>query len=301
MNSIPAAVGRQFSLKGWSLNPASTFPPEMELSTRQVWTDSTASLTVSRAGDAFLISFWDQPGVWIDPAKRCLFHISPSADLPSEALHHFLADQILPRLVAHDGALVLHGGAVSYPAGAVAILGQSGRGKSTLVGSLQRPDNPILSDDALILGREDVAVSVRAVYPGLRLMPDSIAALFSGPIETDPVAYYTEKQRVRVAAATDSGRHPLAMLILLDPPGDATAVTLRRMRPMETCMELIANSFALDPTDRQRAAADLVRASAVAARVPAFALSYPRDYSRLAEVRSAILDQLTQSAATVGD
>ncbi len=54
----------------------------------------------------------------------------------------------------------------------------------------------------------------------------------------------------------------------------------------------IANSFALDPTDLDRARVKLERASALAFHIPVFELNFPRDYSRLTQVHAAILAQL---------
>lgn len=287
-----------------SPDPANILPPGWKLADLQssldrnpaaVWTDRNKTLTVSRVGSRFVLKFWNIETFVVDPDERSVAPIARSADMTTTMLEHLLADQVLPRLAAHDGALVVHAGAVRHPAGAIAILGESGVGKSTLVGSLGAVSQPILSDDALIVAPGAAGATARAVYPGLRLLPDSIAALFPGAIGTDPVADYTEKLRLRVDGVTDGGTHPLGLLVFLDPPGDGDTIALRPMTVSQTCMGLIANSFALDPTDRARAAARMAQAGAVANRVTSVALSYPRDYARLAEVRAAIVDRLLTS------
>ncbi len=45
----------------------------------------------------------------------------------------------------------------------------------------------------------------------------------------------------------------------------------------------------LDPTDMDRVRERLVAASELARQVPSFALNYPRDYTRLSDVREAML------------
>jgi hypothetical protein len=59
-------------------------------------------------------------------------------------------------------------------------------------------------------------------------------------------------------------------------------------------MGVIANSFSLDPTGRDRAGQKLAAASAFAATVPAFEIAYPRDYSILPDVHVVLRDQLTK-------
>lgn len=241
-----------------------------------------------------MLRFWDIPVVLIDTTTRQVSRIVTAAELDADALAHLLADQVLPRLIAHDRVLVLHAGAVRHQAGAIVVLGDSGLGKSTLVGSLASAEHPIMSDDAMIVTQDHGGVKVSAVYPGLRLLPDSIAALFPGNAGTDPVADYTDKLRVRVGTMTEDGRHPVGLLAFLEPPANTAAITLRRLSPSETCMALISNSFSLDPTDKAGAAGKLAQASAIAAKVPAYALGYPRDYARLKDVHQVLLDQMAR-------
>jgi hypothetical protein len=55
-------------------------------------------------------------------------------------------------------------------------------------------------------------------------------------------------------------------------------------------MSIIGNAFQLDPTDTQRAARLMRAAADVARRVPAFGLSYPRDFARLPDVCAAVIE-----------
>ena len=130
--------------------------------------------------------------------------------------------------------------------------------------------------------------TIRAVYPSLRLLPDSVTHLFGETAQTSTMAHYSEKRHVRVAGS--DATVPLGMLLFLAPP--APDIALRRMTVAEACMALVKNSFALDQTDKLWGVANLRRASALAAAVPAYTLSYPRDYAALRDVHAAILDSL---------
>jgi hypothetical protein len=54
-------------------------------------------------------------------------------------------------------------------------------------------------------------------------------------------------------------------------------------------MELLRESFALDPSDTIQAARRLDQASRVAQLLPAFKLAYPRTYEFLPEVGRAVI------------
>lgn len=211
-------------------------------------------------------------------------------DFPAETLDHLYYDHILPRRLAHDGALVLHAGGVVIDGRAVAVTADTGHGKSTLTASLHAKGHPLLGDDALIV--EGAPPQVRAVYPSLRLNPDSAAAFFPG-VEGRPMAHYSPKRHLPVGeTATDA---PLALLIVLG--ARAPQITTRRLTPAEAVMAVITNSFAQDPGDLARARDKMRAASALAAAIPMWEISYMRDYAALPEVHATIHRLLAQAEA----
>mgnify|MGYP000509973987 CR=1 FL=1 len=217
------------------------------------------------------------------------------ATIPQVTIDHFLADQVIPRLLAHSGAFVFHAGAVRFDEAALVFLGRSGRGKSTLVASFDQAGLALLGDDAMVLSSPDGVPHVSPVYPSLRLFPDSLAALMPGAASAGPVAHYSTKQRIDVEVATDAAPSPLPIraLFALDEASADSQIGFRRLAAAEACMLLVESSFALDPADLEQARRRLNDAGALASRVPAFEISYPRDYARLPEVRGAILAQAT--------
>lgn len=206
-----------------------------------------------------------------------------NSDLPPHTLDHLYHDHVLPRVIAHQGDLVLHAGGLVIGSRAIAITAETGRGKSTLTASLHAAGHPILGDDALIVSRDDGTHQVRAVYPSLRLNPDSAAHLFPGEAGR-PMAHYSPKRHLPTGATAE--RAALAALFVLGEPADE--IRARRLAPAEATMTIIANSFALDPTDKTRAREKMAKAAALAAAVPAWELCYPRDYARLPEVHATI-------------
>ena len=76
------------------------------------------------------------------------------------------------------GFTCFHASAALIGGSAVAFVGLSGTGKSTIVGALARGGYPILGDDTAVLEEISEEFCIRPTYPHLRLWPDSASILF---------------------------------------------------------------------------------------------------------------------------
>jgi hypothetical protein len=236
------------------------------------------------------LRFWNQIAARINLPEKTVSITPFSPKVTPATLEHLLHDQIYPRLLAHEGRLALHAGAVEIGGKLALFLGESGMGKSTLVASLYQAGAHLLNDDALVIDQVGHGFTGEPIYKGLRLLPDSLASLFPQQTETSPVAHYTSKQRLNVTleAKDESSPKPVGVMFFLAPATDGQTISLRRMSAAEACMGIITNSFSLDPTDQQLAKQKLQQAAALANGVPAFELSYPRDYAMLPQVHAQI-------------
>lgn len=292
----------QRSFPKWSFaraeKVAASRPVESEI---EIWKDSVGFLTLSRTGDPqsndYRLRFADQIAVDLLLDDKALIEITVAHDLPHSSRDHFLVDQVLPRLLAYHGWLVLHAGAVRLEDQALIMLGTSGSGKSTLATSFDQAGHALLGDDALIVSWPNDQACVAAVYPSLRLLPDSIAQFFPENVATSAVAHYTNKQRVRLPVPDQDDTAPVQVSAIFAILGSADdgAIETRPLSIAEACMALIENSFMLDPTDMNRVRDRLDAASKLARQVPSFAIRYPRDYARLPEVREAMLSAVRGS------
>ncbi len=252
------------------------------------------------ADERLILDFAGAVRALVDFASRevCVFGLR--SDVTGETLQHFWADLALPALLAHEGALVIHAGAICSEGMAFAFLGNSGFGKSTLTASFGIAGFEILSDDSVIAAFNEGTYTIEATYSGLRLLTDSLNALVPSDAATSPVAHYTDKKRIdscRSLAFTENA-FPLATVFVLAEPDGSNDIRIRPMSSLDHCIALLASSFALNPGDKVRAQSRLEQVAAMANRVPAFELCYPRDYARLPMVREAILRQVSLCRAT---
>lgn len=211
-------------------------------------------------------------------------------DLLDEGLAgQWVVDQVAPRVLSHLGDLVIHAGA-AMPADGAAILvvGPSGRGKSTLAAFLHQQGWPAPGDDAMVVRPGGGGATVRSVYPRLKLRQDSGSRLYPAAAAPSP----GWKVSIDLPGPPPAAAPRLVAIFCLGGGEGAAGCRAEPLAASRTCLELVRNSYALDPADPGRAGLRLRQAGEVANAVPGFRLAYPRDYARLPEVREAILGAL---------
>lgn len=254
-------------------------------------------LAVAKCRDEFVLRFPDVADFFVSDDGRSVGIVAKPGCSP-DTVRHLLLDQALPRLLAHRGRLVLHAGASDLVGDAVAFVGESGRGKSTLVASLSDAGHPALSDDALIVTPEPDGCTCLALYPALRLWPDSMAGLALGTNGDQPTGGNSSKRRLPIPKGTAGAPIKLsALFILKEGPGGGSVprITATPLSRREACVALLRASFQLDIGNPATAAKTLEQAALVARRLPIFGLSYSREYPLLPEVHEVILEKLRQS------
>ena len=172
---------------------------------------------------------------------------------------------------------------------AVAFLGASGRGKSTLAASFAVDGCPFLADDGLVLEPANSAYLVMPSHPSLRLWEDSQGALLPPDTPTAPPVHYTTKCRFVAGSKLgycDQPRPLRAMYFLGE--GQAADIAIQRLNPAPALNCLIQHSFILDVEDRPGVSAHFDRLSKLANEAACFHLDYPRCYETLPAVLRAI-------------
>lgn len=257
-------------------------------------------LSLARQGADYWLRFPDLADFRLQMAPhRILVAAEPGTD--ATTLEHLLVDQVLPRLLAQQGHLLVHASALAIAGRHALFLGPSGGGKSTLAGLLQHAGHAVLSDDCVQLEPDGERFKAIPTYPSLRLYADSIEEVFPQPIESTPVASYSDKRRIPVAFSGGDGTGvPVDALYLLGDPTEAgETIRIAPLRPAQACEALLRHSFRLDLGDRAATASHFTRCSAVARAVPAFHLDYPRDFALRDPLVRSIAEHLTHLPASI--
>jgi hypothetical protein len=256
---------------------------------------------VRESASSVIIAFGDIASFRIDFDACLVGLVSLRSDADPATIDHLLNDHVAPRIIADLGALVIHGSAVEIAGRLAIFMGKTGAGKSTLAASFLKRGHQLLGDDAVVISKTDTGWVGEAVYPSLRLFPESITEVFPESVDTAAMAFYSDKRLVRADAmrSTGSVEVPLGMIFVLT--DGVEGVKCDRFGPADACMLMLENSFTLDPKSPIAAAARMAKAAALAAAVPCLELSYPYDFAILDDVCqqvTALMQDLEQQSPT---
>ncbi len=251
-------------------------------------------LSFGRVPDGYLMRFHGRADFTVNFVSRSIVGWrGPASTLTT--LRHLLIDQVVPLVLSRD-RLVLHASAVATPSGAVAFVGYTGAGKSTLAAALAVAGLPMLADDCLVIEPSPRGFVARPFYPGVRLWADSVRAVGASRRPSAPVAHYTRKRRL-------DGRHlsyqleglPLRRVFVLDRPVRRAAkqpLTVTALRGPAALVSILECTFQIDIGDAAAVRRTFEMQSRLVRATPVHRLTYPWQLSRLSETRDAIVARL---------
>lgn len=276
-------AGGRFHARGWRDGPSRLRP------------DGEPWLTVAAREGAYALRFPDRADFVLTGNGRTIVGYRRRRTALG-AFRHLFLDQVLPLVLSHRGVTVLHASAFVGEGGAVAFIGATGVGKSTLAASFGADGWPLMADDAVVLRERRGVVATIPAYSGLRVWPDALAAFGFGR-GAPRVSDESDKRRI---GASDPGftfanrATPLHRVYLLDPRrrGHALPPRIDPLSRRETIIELIKHSYVMDVTDRAHMVDHLDRLTRECAPLGVRRVTYPRRFAALPAVRAAILADL---------
>ena len=221
----------------------------------------------------FEISSVGWPSVGEDIRRRQVtFYRIPTA--PPDLIAILIAGSVAAYLLSAEGRLVLHASAVEVDGKALAFVGQSGQGKTTMATLLCAAGYPFVADDLLPVERSGNEVTCVPVGTELRVRQKVEALL--GRFDLRTAHRLTVDERYAVAPRTTrAGRLPLASVVVPWPDREAAEVTARRLTAGEAVITLARcqriEGWVPEPILRAQFAA----VSAVAGDVPVLSMRVP--------------------------
>ena len=255
---------------------------------RYTFDDGTVWTEFYRAGDAYLLRFPELADFEVSAdGSTVIAHPAPGTD--ESTVEHLYINQMMPLALSRQGRPAYHASVVTVPGGAVAFLGETGMGKSTLAASFALGEATFLTDDALLIEEIDGGCLAMPSHASLRLWEDSVEALGSeaNPL-ADPVSYSTKARLLAgdALAYTDEPQPLLAAYVLEQ--HDTTDVTINALTGLDRYMAWLGNSFLLDIEDDDLLSQHFEWTHRISGAVPTFSLDYPRDYGILQKVQDTV-------------
>ncbi|HEY9826171.1 MAG TPA: hypothetical protein V6D19_12030 [Stenomitos sp.] len=211
-------------------------------------------------------------------------------DAPSDTDPQFLRGYILGAamgvILRQRGLLVVHASCVAKDDIAIAFLGGSGWGKSTLASAFHAHGYRLVTDDVMAIQLNGSAPLVIPSFPEVRLLPDAAAAMGSPSSRTSLLYSLSHKQIQR-----------------LDRQFEACPVTLKQCYVLR-----IGECNGIEPLSRPQAFTELIQHSRATKTLadPNFQIQHFRQCSQLANAvpmaylkRPRSLDQLPQLVAFI--
>lgn len=227
-------------------------------------------------GDADFEIYPDEPRVvgWPTPEEDPAHY---------QSLFH---NAILPLIGDHNGGLFLHGSAVAIGGRAVAFIGQSGDGKTTLAGALAKAGHPFLTEDVIELVASSGGYTLQPKPSGLRLFADSAHYLLGDAIEWPENASKLDVSSDATIPFRDQPA-PLAAIVILG-HDHAAELSITPIQTSAAVQLLLPHSFILDVEDKPRLKTHFGRIVGLSLDVRCYQLDYTRDYEKLPQVITAI-------------
>jgi energy-coupling factor transporter ATP-binding protein EcfA2 len=210
-------------------------------------------------------------------------------------VRHLLLDQVLPVISSAEHMSGLHASAVVVGGEAIAFVGKTGRGKSTLAASFAAIGFPAMTDDCLIVKERGERFLAVPTYSSLRLWAD-VANAFGGHLgRRVRVAAYSRKIRVNGSTSTIPfcvDPAPLRCVYLLETHPTRRTVVIERLSERDAFIALVRFAFRIDPYDRVSLADEMDRLTRLSRGVSVRLLRVPRRLENLSSVHEAVLADL---------
>ena len=251
--------------------------------------DGTIAAAFFRCDDGYFLKFPELADFIVSSDGNTITS-HPSFDTSAATIEHLYLNQVMPLAFSLQGKLVFHASAVETSVGAIAFMGASSRGKSTLATSFAMSGFRFLTDDGLLLEKSAGCFYVQPSHPSIRLWDDSREALMHGKATLAPSLQFTPKTRILsddVLTFCDEARRLGNVYFLGD--GSALEVCIEPMRPSEALIGLLNHSFLLDIEARDVIASHFDELTQLVEMPIYYRLDYPRRYEDLARVREAIM------------
>ena len=259
----------------------------------------TASVRVWRYVESGAFRFVYRDGVEFvvdEHGQRISAEINELATL--EDAGSYLIGAILGFVLRLRGRVALHASVVAIDDHAVVLLGGSGSGKSTTAAAFAVMGYEVLSDDVCVLVESDDEFCVEPAYPGIRLWPDAVKAMFGSEDALPKITPGWDKRVLTLAGGSlrfHSKRLPIGALYLLAESHRVEgSPRVRDLGRTGLMMNLVAMSYPGYLLNGEMKAGEFDYLARLATKVPGCEVEIYPDFKALPKVCSTIIEDFLE-------
>lgn len=198
--------------------------------------DSIPQETIDQ-GDRFGGKFEGVGRLLVQGGKEIL--IDPIPGLDESMLRTYVLGPLLSVLLRQRGMLVLHASSIAINGSAVAFMGSSGWGKSTLAQAFHAQGYAILTDDVMGIEMKTAHPIVWPGFPQIKLWPEAAASTGHVPESLPLLHPYTEKRSHYLTGGFCQTPLPLKRIYVL---AVGTDHEITKLQPQVAFAELVRHS-----------------------------------------------------------
>ena len=239
---------------------------------------------------------WKDHFEFVVSANAKQVHSRKLQEVPDEVFLTYFLGQVLSYCLLARGIEPLHAAAIVVGEQAIAFLGDSGYGKSTLAAAFLQRGYALLTDDVLALDFRGEKVWARPGMARVKLNSDSADALFCGR-GSIPMNSFTTKMIFPLSDAQHGNCVvPLQSLYVLPRKPSQLRIGIRRLSGRASFLPIIQNTFNNTVLHSDRLKRQFEFAARLARLIPIKQLFYPRRLNMLPDVADAVLEDISQES-----
>jgi hypothetical protein len=270
--------------------PAALFARAIEGAAFHPLSDGWQRSAVLDDGSAY--ASWESVGEFLVAADGRRIECRPMKRCSIESFQVYMLGQALSFALVKQHLEPLHATVVEIEGEAVAFLGGSAFGKSTIAASFLSAGHRLLTDDLLVLRECGGTIWAYPGPPRIKLFPDIAGRFLDGPDGVQMNAD-TGKLIIRLDEQQTCTR-PLpirAIYVLTSPPeaGRFPAVTSEALSSRESFIALVKSTFNRRLAGASRMERQFTAAARLINTVPIRRLTYPRQIGRLKDIHDIVL------------
>jgi len=213
--------------------------------------------------------------------------VDPVPGLDEAVLRTLILGPALALLLRQRGLLALHASSVAIRGEAVAFVGNTGWGKSTIAKAFHARGYPVVTDDLLAIDLDDGIAQVARSFPLIKLWPDAAAALGNDPVQFFTHHTDTEKLVHRLTQGFQMDAIPLKCIYIL---GKGEQVGIHQLTTQDALVHIIAHCWGTSNlTERHYLEMFLKQCALLVNQVPIARLERPKDFEIMPQILEMIL------------
>ena len=208
----------------------------------------------------------------------------------------FLQTNVFSFSLIKLGFEVFHASCVGSESQAVAFLGESGYGKSTLAASFLKQGFPLLTDDVLALRKKGVGFWTPPGVSQIKLWPAIARRMLKSPVPAGKMSPIAKKWILPLKSAVMGKKNfKVGLIYVLWPRFKGKhGIRIRSLKPQESVISLIKSSHNLVLQDSKRLQKQMIFASEIVKKVRIRAVSFPMDLKKIPLVQQKLQEDITR-------